>query len=360
MRIGKNRAATVRERYTKPGGQSAPLGSRLCLGRRRSGSALLMVLWLSAALAAIGFSLASTVRGEAERTSTALDGVRSYYLAIGGILRCQVELLWSIKFPGQRTIKQGTTAMLYEFPSGTVRVEIIPETAKLDVNSTPVPELVRLLNALGEPPGRAEAIAAAIDSWRKPGEGGVPPGFSWSSLPSFRVPHASFQEIEELLLVPGVTPDLFYGTYVPTDAAEPAVAADGTPTGRLAPRGGLMDCLTVYGSGPAVDANTAAPAVLAATGMPPFAIQALVERRQQAPLTQSELMGFMQSVGADTSRLRVEGNWIATLRATARLRLPDGKLSDLRRTVAAQMRFQQPNSKMAIDVLRWYDTAWSN
>ena len=106
MRIGKNRAATVKERYTKPGEQcTAPLGLRLSLGRRRSGSALLMVLWLSAALAAIGFSLASTVRGEAERTSTALDGVRSYYLAIGGILRCQVELLWSIKFPGQRTIQ---------------------------------------------------------------------------------------------------------------------------------------------------------------------------------------------------------------------------------------------------------------
>jgi general secretion pathway protein K len=332
------------------------------IGRReRRGSALLMVLWLSAALAAIGFSLASTVRGEAERTSTALDGVRSYYLAVGGLLRCQVELLWSIQFPGQRTIKQGSTDVFYEFPSGVVRVEIIPETAKLDVNNTSVPELVRLLNALGEPPAKAEAIAAAIDSWRKPGQdNSLVPGFSGSPLPSFRVPHASFQEIEELLLVPGVTPDLFYGTYVPTEAAEPAVAAVGSPAGRLSPRGGLMDCLTVYGSTNQVDANTAAPAVLAAIGMQPFAIQALLSRRQRAPLTQAELMEFMQSVGVDTGRVRVEGNWIATLRATARLRLPDGKLSDLKRTVASQMRFQQPNSKMAIDVLRWYDTAWSN
>ena len=328
--------------------------------RRRRGSALLMVLWLSAALAAIGFSLASTVRGEAERTSTALDGVRSYYLAVGGIQRCQVELLWSIQFPNERTIKQGSTEVLYNFPSGLVRVEIIPETARLDVNNTPVPELVRLLNALGVAPGKAEVIAAAIDAWRKPGDGGGMPSFSSNLPPSFRVPHTSFQEIEELLLVPGVTPDLFYGTYVPTEAAEPSVNVDGTPAGRLAQRGGLLDCLTVYGSGGQVDANTAAPAVLAAVGVPPFAIPALVARRQKAPLTQGELGEFMSSVGADMSRLRVEGNWIATLRATARLRLPDGKLSDLRRTVAAQMRFQQPGSKMAIDVLRWYDTAWSN
>jgi len=42
------------------------------------GGALLAVLWLSAALAAIAFSLANTVRGETERASTAVDGLRSY------------------------------------------------------------------------------------------------------------------------------------------------------------------------------------------------------------------------------------------------------------------------------------------
>ena len=39
----------------------------------RRGSALLAVLWLSAVLAAIAFSLASTVRGEAERAATSVD-----------------------------------------------------------------------------------------------------------------------------------------------------------------------------------------------------------------------------------------------------------------------------------------------
>jgi general secretion pathway protein K len=334
--------------------------------RKRRGSALLMVLWLSAALAAIGFSLASTVRGEAERTSTALDGLRSYYLAVGGIQRCMVELLWSIQFPGQGTIPQRSTQVDYMFPSGTVRVEIIPEAAKLDVNTAPVADLVRLITALGQPPGRAESIAAAIDSWRGPAGDGPDSGFYSTQFPSFRVPHASFQEIEELLLVQGVTPELFYGTYVPADAvgagdvAALMAVAPGQPAPRLVPRGGLIDCLSVYGSNNQVDANTAAPAVLAAIGMPPFAIQALVTQRRLAPLTQAQLGEFVGSAGIDGSRLRVEGNWIATMRSTARLRLPDGKLSDLKRTVAAQMRFQQPGSKMAIDVLRWYDTAWSN
>ena len=44
--------------------------------RRSRGSALLSVLWLSAALAAIAFSLSSTVRGETERTGTGVGVFR--------------------------------------------------------------------------------------------------------------------------------------------------------------------------------------------------------------------------------------------------------------------------------------------
>src|SRR5947209_4121246 len=51
----------------------------------RRGSALLTVLWVSAALAAVSFSLSQTVRGEAERVSTDLDGLRAYYLAAGAV-----------------------------------------------------------------------------------------------------------------------------------------------------------------------------------------------------------------------------------------------------------------------------------
>src|SRR5436305_4888442 len=104
----------------------------------RRGGALLMVLWVSAALAAIGFSLASTVRGETERTGTAVDSLRSYYLAVGGIQRGMIELLWSAQYPGERTIPKGSTVVNYTFPSGVVRLEIVPEAAKLDVNNAPV------------------------------------------------------------------------------------------------------------------------------------------------------------------------------------------------------------------------------
>src|ERR1700755_2917151 len=96
--------------------------------RRDRGSALLTVLFLSAALAAIAFSLSTTVRGETERTSTAVDGLRSYYLAAGGVERATLELFWSMVFPDRVTIKRGWPSVDYAFATGDVHVEIIPET----------------------------------------------------------------------------------------------------------------------------------------------------------------------------------------------------------------------------------------
>jgi general secretion pathway protein K len=316
-----------------------------------------MVLWVSAALAAIGFSLATTVRGEAERTGTAVDSLRSYYLAIGGVQRAMVELLWSAEYPGERRIPKGATVVNYTFPSGLVRVEIIPEAGRLDVNHISVLELFRLLLALGEPQDRAREISAAIDDWRRPTEAGsMFDSFYLSQTPSFRSPHASFQEIEELLLVKGVTPDLFYGSYVPAEGLSGPDASGP----RLVARGGLIDCLSVYGSVDRIDANTAAPAALSAVGLSPFAINALLERRARAPLTDKELPEFMAGLGAPSDRLRLEGFSIVTMRATAQLRLQNGQISDLKRTVGAQVKYLQPNANTSYNVLRWYDTAWSN
>ena len=48
---------------------------------------------------------------------------------------------------------------------------------------------------------------------------------------------------------------------------------------------------------------------------------------------------LLQSLGPPGHRLRIGGQTMYTLRATARLRQPDGKLSDLRRTVGALVKF---------------------
>src|SRR5580658_3200193 len=101
------------------------------------GSALLAVLWLSAALATIAISLADTVRGEAERSATAVDGLRSQDLAVGGLRRAILYMDWGRTHPDNPRFKPPEPFFVLDFPEGQTVVDIIPETAKFNINTTP-------------------------------------------------------------------------------------------------------------------------------------------------------------------------------------------------------------------------------
>ena len=130
-------------------------------GALRRGSALLAVLWLLAALSAIAFSVAGTVRGEMERTSTALDGTRAYYLATGALERALLYMQWGQQYRNpdgsSRYYDPWTRSLRFTFPTGEAVVEIVPETAKLNLNSARPQDLLRLLAALGVHPDLAQA-----------------------------------------------------------------------------------------------------------------------------------------------------------------------------------------------------------
>jgi general secretion pathway protein K len=290
-----------------------------------------------------------TVRGEIDRTATSMDELRSYYLATAGVEKATMELLWTAE-QGASYIPRNAAFVNYNFPSGIAHVEIIPEAAKLNVNRVSPQQLSILLSALGVEGGRANTIAAGILDWRGPTSGSAFDSYYLSLTPSFQAAHASLQEIEELLSVRGVTPDIFYGTWAPSGNGDAA-------TNPLVRHAGLNDCLTVYGSAGTVDINTAEPAVLVAAGVSPAVIAAVVEQRAAGAGNQN-LLEVSQSTGA-VAALQAGVNAIVTFRSTARLRLPDGQLSDMRRTVGAQVRYRKWGSEIPYDVLRWYDTAWS-
>lgn len=320
----------------------------------RRGAALLAVLWLSAALSAIAFTLATTVRAETERTSTAADGLRAYYLAEGALERALLYMTYGsgVRNPDgtARYWENGQSYLHFDFPGGRTLVEVVPETAKLNINVCQPDELLRLLMVLGVPPGRAGEITAAIIDWRT----FVPPGtitpfdsLYLSSPSSFRARHASLGETEELLLVHGMTPEIYYGSY------------ERGPKGNLVPHPGLKDCVSVFGSMASFDVNSIHPALMQALGLTPETIHAIVLRRRIAPIRGAqELMALVQASGPAGQRLRVGGNSIFTLRATARPVRAGGKLSDLARSigVTVQMHFIGTYDR-PYDVLRWYDNA---
>ena len=203
---------------------------------RQKGGALLTVLWVSAALAAIAFSVATRVRNESARVGSTADGLRAWYLAAGSVDRGIQWMLWGADFP-DKFWQPKRTRLFFRYASGDVVVETFPESAKLNINTASLDDILRVVAAVSGNVAQAQEIAAAIVDWRGGGGafddyyGGIAPRMGAASVPgsTFRARHASFQEIEELLLVRGMTPELYYGNYV-SDSQ-----------GRLYPTGGLRD-----------------------------------------------------------------------------------------------------------------------
>ena len=344
---------------------AAATGFAVCRARHLRGSrkrparggALLMVLWLSAGLAAIGMSIASSVRAEYDRAGTSADGLRASYLAAGAVERAMQWMEWGSGF------SRGGAPMFWDFnkrrytmafPSGVAVVEAIPESSRLNINFASASDLYRLIFVVSGDDARSRQIAEAILDWRTPvPEPTIFDQFYSSIRPTFRSRHASFQGIEELLLVQGMTPDLFYGNYV-ADAA-----------GRLFARGGLRDCLSVWGSTGPFDINTSSPALLEAMGAPADAMPALVKQRAVAPIDTPEKMSAL--IPPNPRIGRAGYSTIYSLRATARLRRADGSFSDVIRTAGSVVKLILPTGDPSgpdirtpkVRVLRWYDDAWS-
>jgi general secretion pathway protein K len=318
------------------------------------GGALLAVLWLSAGLAAVALSISSSVRAETDRVSTSAEGLRAGYLASGALERAILWLQWgnlgaaspnpdgSVRF-----WRPGLSRLTMAFPSGDAVVEVIPEASKLNLNAASADDLYRVVFTVSGDPERSRLITEAILDWRTPASG--PTAFDeyyFTLGPTFRARHASFQEIEELLLVRGMSPELFYGNYT-----------TGTD-GRLYARGGLRDCLSVWGSAGPFDVNTASPALLEAMGTSPDMAASILARRQIRPLSLAEAT----ELGVLPPRVSLNpGNAIYTLRATARLRMNGGAYSDVVRIASAIIRLPGPRPipRPPVQVLRWYDDAWS-
>jgi general secretion pathway protein K len=320
--------------------------------RKTRGGALLAVLWLSAGLAAIALSVSSNVRSETDRVSTSGEGLRASYLASGVLERAILWVQWGYtgqNFPAPDGLPRfwtpNTRRLTMRFPSGDAQVEVLPETSKLDINRASADDLYRVVLAVSGDPARAQEITDGIVDWRSPAAS--PSAFDQFYLtlgPTFRARHASLLEIEELLLVKGMSPELFYGNYT--------TGVDG----RLYARGGLRDCLSVWGSLGPFDVNTASPVLMEAMGMTPEMAASIVAARQQRPLQNTR-----ELAGALPRRIAVgTGISIYTLRASARLRRPDGSYSEVVRTAAATIKLFDPQKSLqSLQVLRWYDNAWS-
>lgn len=309
--------------------------------RDRTGSALLAVMWLSVALTAIAFTLSRTVRSELDRASLNVDSTRAYYLAKGGIERALLRLARprrgnqgdpNLSFqPGQRWMR-------FPFPEGEVVVKIVGESGKLNVNQASPEALARVLAAAGLDPGYSAAIAGRIVTARAPSREQLLDSTGPDASSLLRRP-ASFKGLEELLVLPGMTPDVLFGTY------------GRGAQGQWFKTGGLHRHLSIHG-GIGVDANYASAEVLRAAGLSPGEIASLLELRESRPLRPEDLGSNRMLGQSSLIRVTAGGGGIAyTLWSRATLR--NGRA---RRSVGALVVRSQTIGAPPIRIVRWYDT----
>jgi general secretion pathway protein K len=262
----------------------------------RKGVALLMVLWIMVLLMVIVFEFSYIARSDIDMVANFKDSVRAYYLSLAGIDAAIREIIRPSAFQyideegqlafgqtvsteeGEATVTgqsdqfERTDAVL---GSGRFSYYLIDEDSKININTATREVFARLLSQLGIDMGvEQDEIIDAIFDWRDRDQEHRMNGAEDDYYNSLPVPYdckdGKFDSVNELLLVKGITPELFYG---PEVYGEPSSLLTESPLG-------LRDLLTTYGH--QINKNTAPDEVLYAT-LPESDAYRIISDREQFP-----------------------------------------------------------------------------
>jgi general secretion pathway protein K len=186
--------------------------SRAALGRgTQRGAALLLVLWLLVLLTGIIAVFALGARTEGLQGRTLARGAAARYAAEAGI---EVAAFHMQGAGGDARWVPDGRANDFSFAGHQLRVRVVDESAKVDLNVAPPDLLVGLMQAVGVDLERARKLSGAIQDWRDGddllnAEGGAEdPQYAAAKLP-YGAKDRPFETLSELRLVLGMDPALF-------------------------------------------------------------------------------------------------------------------------------------------------------
>jgi general secretion pathway protein K len=249
-----------------------------------------MVLWVLTILMVIVFSFSFMTRTETLATVVFRDEMEKKFLAEAGIQRGITEIFyWSVNKNQTITLEGGevwkTDGTLHsdQLGGGTYSVRITDESGKININTLTDASGIILKNLLITSGVREEDVDIIVDSlldWKDPSGGAVHrlngAGDSYyMSLPNpYKVKHAEFDTVEELLLVKGMTPDILYGT---------------------TEKKGIIGFLTVHSKTSNVNVNAAPGEVLRAVpGITPEIADTIIQFREIKRIANAQEVGIPQ------------------------------------------------------------------
>jgi len=201
------------------------------LKNKKGGVALILVIWILVILMAIVGEFSYSMRTEINITRNFKEEEESYQLALAGIERAKIEIL-SAKEPLYTYLnKEGilvfsqedeNPARKGELGNGVFSYAITDEDGKLNINNASLPQMRYIIKNAGvgittsvRPDSEIDTIADSIIDWRDTNDLHMLSGAEEDYYRSLEKPYSCkdgpFDITDELLLVKGVTPEIFKG-----------------------------------------------------------------------------------------------------------------------------------------------------
>lgn len=242
--------------------------------RRRTASALIVVLWVIGLLAIIVSSFAFDMHLESIITSYCRKRLKADYLAQSGLEMVKVVVLKKDKITGDketdsedatddwyplaRALKYGgsVSGFRQSLGDGEIVIDIIPEPARRNINKLDEKDWEGVLEVADIPEEMWDSLIDCFFDWTDSETPAVVRPFGaetddyYARLPTpYKAHNGPIETIDELLLIKGFTNTVVYG-------GRPPEAAPEDP-----PWEGIADLLTTYGDG-LVNVNAASNRVL--------------------------------------------------------------------------------------------------
>jgi general secretion pathway protein K len=214
-------------------------------------------MWVIMVLSLLISGFAFRMSVETQVASFSRKELKAEMLARSGIEVARMELVLHTKSPeggyealNQEWVTNEDFYVDHELGDGKFNVKVSDEESKLPINLMTQAQLKRLMDLLGVDPSDGDVIVDSILDWREAGDltrlNGAKTDYYQKLVPPYRSKGGPLDRVQELLMVRGVTPDIYNGT--PGDQDE-----TGLP--------GLKDLFTTMSSGQ-INVNTASSLVL--------------------------------------------------------------------------------------------------
>lgn len=303
------------------------------------GAILIVVLWVVLSVSMLALSFSASIRTEVDAARNVIEQKQAYYIARAGVEYAVYKIFESQSAFAQTQQLENldldsmpealTGRITLNLGSGVANVELIDESGKINLNFAPEHLLFNLMIMVGIPGEQADEITESIADWRDPDE--FPNDFGaesdfYSTLPQpYRVKNSFFDLPEELLLVRGVTPEIYFGRKSLTE------------NGDRIDLYGLQNYVTTFSNVNRINANSAPVPVLAAIPGLDYSTALMIEElRLQAPLRDisqiseripgisGEVMGFLAVLRSNVYTVNSLGqiagsNVVSRIRAVIRV-----------------------------------------